>query len=468
MSSVSKNGQAVLISFAPIFDGLLIAIAGWVAYGLRWSDWSMPQNYLFVLMLGTALAVVLLPLSGAYQSWRGRVQWSSIGNALPGLISVAVILSFFGTMTKSTAEYSRLWMGYWLILAVILMFSLRWLNTAFARLERVSATRRRQVLIVGDGQIASSIAHKIQTNADSSLVVWGFIAAGHPALAVNLPGPVVGNLEELGSILSAPDCKIEEVWIVAGDLDLDQRQLILKVLLNTYLTIRYVPDLSVLALLNHVPSEVAGITVIDLNGSPLDDHNALLKAGFDKLFASATLLILAPILCLVALAIKLDSPGPIFFQQRRHGWDGSIFQVLKFRTMTQPESSEDLERQAVKNDPRVTSVGRFLRRSSLDELPQFLNVLMGNMSVVGPRPHPVTLNDSFVNQIDAYMRRHRVKPGITGWAQVHGLRGETDTLEKMQKRIEYDLYYIEHWSLWLDIKIILQTLVTGWAGKNAY
>jgi len=200
----------------------------------------------------------------------------------------------------------------------------------------------------------------------------------------------------------------------------------------------------------------------------LDGHNALLKSAFDKVFAAVALLLLSPLICIIALAIKLDSPGPVFFRQHRHGWDGKIIEVLKFRTMSQSVSPMDTGRQAVKNDPRVTSLGRWLRRSSLDELPQFYNVLRGNMSVVGPRPHPVALNENFTHQIDAYMQRHRVKPGITGWAQVHGLRGETETLDKMRKRVEYDLYYIENWSLWLDIKIILQTVVAGWAGKNAY
>lgn len=427
----------------------------------------MPLNYIFVLLLGMSLAVVLLPLTGAYQSWRGRLQWNSLGNTLPGLISVAVILSIIGTLTKTTAEFSRLWMGYWLALAVTLMFSLRWATVALARLKQASETRR-QVLIVGDGEFACSVAREIQVNSDNSLAVCGFATTGNPAMAVNLPGPVLCHFQDLHSILSASDCTIDEVWIVASDLELDQRQFLLKLLLSTFLTIRYVPDLSILSLLNHAPSEVAGVTVIDLNASPLDGHNALLKSGFDKFFASTSLLILAPVLCLIALAIKLNSAGPVFFRQRRHGWDGKIIQVLKFRTMTQLESREGQQRQAVRNDYRVTSVGRFLRRYSLDELPQFFNVLIGNMSVVGPRPHPVSLNESFVNQIDAYMQRHRVKPGITGWAQVHGLRGETDTLEKMQKRIEYDLYYIEHWSLWLDIKIILQTLISGWTGKDVY
>jgi putative colanic acid biosynthesis UDP-glucose lipid carrier transferase len=161
----------------------------------------------------------------------------------------------------------------------------------------------------------------------------------------------------------------------------------------------------------------------------------------------------------------MDSPGPVLFRQPRHGSDGQVFDVLKFRTMRVTEA--DAPRQARRDDPRVTRPGRFLRRTSLDELPQLVNVLAGDMSLVGPRPHPVALNHEFAGRIHAFMQRHRVKPGITGWAQVHGYRGETDTLEKMQKRFEYDLYYIEHWSLGLDLKILLRTL-TALRGENAY
>ena len=188
----------------------------------------------------------------------------------------------------------------------------------------------------------------------------------------------------------------------------------------------------------------------------------------DKLISVAALTLLAPLFALIALAVKLDSPGPVFFLQKRHGWDGRVIQILKFRTMDHVDSTTEDSRQARLNDPRITTVGRLLRKTSLDEIPQFINVLKGEMSVVGPRPHPLALNHSYANRIDAYMQRHRVKPGITGWAQIHGFRGETETLEKMQRRIEYDLYYIQHWPLWMDIKIIVLSIFAGWTGKNAY
>jgi putative colanic acid biosynthesis UDP-glucose lipid carrier transferase len=453
----------VLLSFAPLIDGLLIAFSGWVAYKIRWDSWAMAQEYLFTLMLGTALAVVLLPISGAYHSWRGRVQWHDTGYALPGLVLVAVILTVLGTITKTSADFSRLWMGYWFVLSLTALFVFRGLS---GKLQSKRSQRKRKVLILGDGELALSVARALGDTPEAGLEVIGFLSISTKSAVGNLPGPVLGSLAELESVVAREH--FDELWIAAGDLDTNQRLAIVQMLEKSFMTVRFVPDLSMLALLNHIPSEIAGMTVINLNASPLDGHNALLKSAFDKLFSALALVLLCPLFCLLAIAIKLDSRGPVFFRQRRHGWDGKIIHILKFRTMYLDESLADVGRQAVRADPRVTRVGRLLRRTSLDELPQFINVLLGDMSVVGPRPHPVTLNENYVGRIDAFMQRHRVKPGITGWAQVHGLRGETETLEKMQRRIDYDLYYIENWSLWLDVKIILRTLLGGWMGESAY
>ncbi|HIE54086.1 MAG TPA: exopolysaccharide biosynthesis polyprenyl glycosylphosphotransferase, partial [Chromatiaceae bacterium] len=170
----------------------------------------------------------------------------------------------------------------------------------------------------------------------------------------------------------------------------------------------------------------------------------------------------------IAMGVKLSSPGPVLFKQKRHGWDGKPIRIYKFRTMKVHEEKEGQVTQAKRGDPRITPFGAFLRRTSLDELPQFFNVLQGRMSIVGPRPHAIEHNELYKDQVDAYMQRHRVKPGITGWAQVNGWRGETNTLEKMEKRVEYDLYYIENWSLWFDLKIIFLTLFRGFVHKNAY
>lgn len=232
--------------------------------------------------------------------------------------------------------------------------------------------------------------------------------------------------------------------------------------------IRMVPDIFGFSLLNHSLGEVAGIPVINLSSTPMVGVNRVVKAIEDRVIASIILLLISPLMICVALGIKLTSAGPVFFRQERLGYDGRVFRVWKFRSMKVHQEREGKVTQAKKNDSRITPFGAFLRRTSLDELPQFFNVLDGSMSIVGPRPHAVAHNEEYKDLVDRYMRRHKVKPGITGWAQVNGFRGETDTLEKMEKRVEYDLYYIEHWSLLFDLKIIFMTIFKGFVNPNAY
>jgi len=208
--------------------------------------------------------------------------------------------------------------------------------------------------------------------------------------------------------------------------------------------------------------------LMNLSTTPMEGFNRYLKAFEDRLLALLILILISPLLLIIAIGVKLSSPGPILFKQLRHGWDGKPIKIYKFRTMFEHSEEGGKVTQAGRQDARVTPFGAFLRRTSLDELPQFFNVLQGRMSIVGPRPHALAHNEEYKDQIDAYMLRHKVKPGITGWAQINGWRGETDTLEKMQKRVEYDLYYIDHWSLWFDLKILLLTLFKGFVGKNAY
>jgi putative colanic acid biosynthesis UDP-glucose lipid carrier transferase len=464
----SNARLSLVATLAPLVDGLWVALAGWLAYATRWDKWTMSLDYVSVLVLGTGLVLVMFPATGAYRSWRNGQYWQNTGNTLPGLFFVAAFLMILGTLTKTTAHFSRLWMAYWFVYTLGALFLIRWTTAALANVFHLGQSRPSRILIVGDGAFAQSVAAKVRNAVDANWEVVDIISPYATSHEVAGDPVVATPLREMEALIANPGNGIDEIWIAMDNTSLDRQEAIIRILRTSSLTVRYVPDLSMLPLLNHVPSEVAGMTVVDLNASPLTGHNTLVKAAFDKLIAVTALALTAPLLALIAVLIKLDSPGPIFFRQQRHGWDGRVINVLKFRTMLESPAQGDDARQAQHNDPRVTTVGRVLRKTSLDELPQFINVLRGEMSVVGPRPHPLALNHSYAGRIDAYMQRHRVKPGITGWAQVHGLRGETETLEKMQRRIEYDLYYIEHWSLWLDFRIILLTLATGWGGANAY
>lgn len=216
------------------------------------------------------------------------------------------------------------------------------------------------------------------------------------------------------------------------------------------------------------PVKFGDITTIQVARPPLTIVDQAVKRAFDLFCAISGLILLSPLFLLVALAIRLDSPGPIFFRQLRHGYNKEPIWVLKFRSMNVVENSSEFIKQAQRNDSRVTRIGQILRRTNIDELPQLLNVLRGEMSIVGPRPHATAHDKHFEKLIPCYSRRQRIKPGISGWAQVNGFRGETDTIEKMQRRLEYDLHYIDNWSLWFDIKIIWLTLFSGEAWRNAY
>jgi Undecaprenyl-phosphate glucose phosphotransferase len=232
--------------------------------------------------------------------------------------------------------------------------------------------------------------------------------------------------------------------------------------------IRFLPDVSSLALFDSSIIDLIGVPAINLVASPLSSHALLKKEIFDRAFAVAALFSLAPLMFAVAIAVKLSSPGPVLFAQRRKGADGRVFKIYKFRTMRLHTSEPGIVKQASRNDARITRVGAFLRRTSLDELPQFLNVLRGEMSVVGPRPHAIEHDELYRTVVDGYIHRYRIKPGITGWAQVNGFRGEIDRIEKMRKRVEHDLYYLRNWSFGLDMRIVLATIAHGFVHHNAF
>jgi Undecaprenyl-phosphate glucose phosphotransferase len=466
--AVQRYRQSLITTLAPLIDGVLVGCSGWLAYYTRWENRELTLSYVSVLILGTGLALILLPASGAYNSWRSNIHWRDMGKTLPGLFAAAALMAILGTLTKTNAEFSRLWMAYWLLYSFLSLFLFRWLTVATANLLQTGHTQAIRILIVGDGEFAQSVAQKAMEARDANWEIAGFVSTSGSAPDRSSSAFALADIDRLDTLVTDPGADIDEVWIALDNTEVDRQEAVVRVLQTCCLRVRYVPDLSMLALLNHMPAQVAGMTLIELNASPLTGPNILVKATIDKLISLAALILLAPLLALIALIIKLGSPGPVFFVQDRHGWDGKVIKVLKFRTMHHEQAMLRHAPQAQLNDPRVTTAGRFLRKFSLDELPQLMNVLRGDMSIVGPRPHPVALNESYVSRINAYMQRHTVKPGITGWAQIHGFRGETETLEKMARRVEYDLYYIEHWSLWLDLRIIALTLVKGWTGNNAY
>lgn len=330
---------------------------------------------------------------------------------------------------------------------------LRYLTNLHARWLRYERT----AVIVGTCPLAYSLARQLRERVP----IFGMVSTGNEEVehvADDSDLPVLGALPGLNDLVTRNS--IRRVYIAMPLSKAAQIEAIYLALLDLNVDVVWIPDFSSMMLLNQSISQIEQFPAIYLNETPLSSHPAaaLGKELFDRGLALAALIVLFPVMFAVAIAVKLSSPGPVFFRQPRHGCNGQVILVWKFRSMRVHDDTE--VKQATQNDSRITRVGAFIRRTSIDELPQLINVLRGEMAMVGPRPHAVAHNHYYGDKIIAYMARHRIKPGITGLAQISGLRGETETLEKMQKRIEKDLAYINHWSLWLDIKILVKTPFT--------
>ncbi|MGV0954038.1 MAG: undecaprenyl-phosphate glucose phosphotransferase [Fluviibacter sp.] len=417
----------------------------------------LSRSYVQLLVTAFLLAVIVFNKFGFYSAWRNSSLASEIRTVTVGWGTVMVVLTLLFFLVKSGGDFSRGWALLWfgmglsglLVVRVVLRQSLHWL--------RRKGYNQRKILIVGQDPLMNDLATRL------SKASWmGLSVVGRDALATE------ADLD--GTVLNARinELDVDQVWVALPLKDELLVQAIIADLSLSPVEICYVPDLFGFRLFSHSVSEVAGLPVINLSSTPMEGFNRVVKEVEDRVLGLLILLLISPLLLVIAIGVKLSAPGPVFFRQRRNGWGGKPIHVLKFRSMVVHQEAADTVTQASKQDARITPFGAFLRRTSLDELPQFWNVLSGEMSIVGPRPHAVAHNDQYKVLVDDYMLRHRVKPGITGWAQVNGYRGETDTLDKMQKRVEYDLYYIEHWSLWLDLKIIVMTVFKGFVNKNAY
>ena len=436
-------------------DFVTILVAGYLAFVLR-SDatalgsdiYNMPSYY--PLVVAAAVLFVLLPGS-LYSSWRGISLLNMLTYLLIrwGVVIGLVLLWLFAF--KVSYDFSRLWFGLWFMMGGVMLVAARLAIYLVLRVLRRSGFNHRHVALIGDEKSIAPLVHHIGHARWTGYEIQEVVERVTP--------------EAVEALAMKP---LDEIWLalpVSEALLVDQ---VLFSLRHSSASIRFVPDPLTMRLLKHGVSDIAGVTMFNLFTTPLTGTNQLLKFLEDKILAFLIVLCLSPLYCLLAIAVKFSSPGPVFFSQDRLGVGGRKIRVYKFRSMVVHQESPGQLTQARKHDARITPLGAFLRRTSLDELPQFFNVLKGDMSIVGPRPHAISHNDQYKDIVDDYMMRHLVKPGITGWAQINGYRGETDTLEKMRKRVEYDLYYIEHWSLWLDLKIIFLTVFKGFINKNAY
>ena len=460
------TGLSALLRLA---DFVSIGAGGVLAYLWRFGigGFPIPATYTEGMIIAVLLGVIIFPWVGAYEQWRGRGLLAVIGRSLAGWVVVLLVLVVLAAVMKETEAYSRLWFVAWGGITALLLSLGRLAGTALLKRLRRKGWNHRRVLIAGAGILGRRVACRLRVNPGLGLDVVGYVDDDPALEGKRFRGATVrGSLEDAECLVE--DLDVDELWVTLPmRADARIREL-LHSLRYRIVAVRMIPDIFVFRLLNQGVSEVAGFPVIDLSASPMVGMNRVVKAIEDYVLAGMILVLGSPIALLIAVGVKLSSPGPIISRQYRHGWDGRRIKIYKFRTMYEHREGEGVVTQARRDDSRVTPFGRFLRRSSLDELPQFYNVLQGRMSIVGPRPHAIEHNNRYRELIDSYMLRHHVKPGITGWAQVHGLRGETDTLDKMQKRIDFDLYYIENWSLWLDLKIIAMTAVVGFRQRQAY
>jgi len=462
----TSNFTAAFNAALRVGDPIMVIAGASFAHWVRFGTPALPIEYVRLVVLTTLFALLMLGSSSLYRSWRGRglsaevmhlsFRWS--------LIFVGVVI--YATAVQLTSELSRMWLGVWFAASLAGATMLRFVVRGTAAWVRARGMDLRSAVIVGGNPDAQRIVDTLRQNPWMGIKVRGWFSTTADRCALESVKPM-GRVEGLAEYVEKHH--IDQVWIALPMREQGQIAHVLRQLDHSTTDIKLLPDLFGLQLLNHSAESIAGLPVINLRSSPLDGNARLLKAVEDKVLAALILVGISPLLALIAIGIKISDPaGPVMFKQLRHGMGGKPIKVWKFRSMRMHQEQTGKITQATRGDPRIFPFGGFLRRTSLDELPQFINVLQGRMSIVGPRPHPLALNEQFKTLVDRYMQRHRVKPGITGWAQVNGFRGETDTVEKMAQRVRYDLYYLQNWSLWLDLRIICMTVFKGFVGKNAY
>lgn len=468
---------ALLVRF---IDVVVVALSGAAThFAVLGEHGTWTHVDVFMLVFNSVGVLMVFPGLGIYQSWRGKMIGELIVRVgvawlVLMIVSVAVV---FGL--QRTENVSRGWIGSWTVLACVLLVLSKSVFYAALRRIRREGLNQRAVVIVGSGGYCRALLSRIRTSPqagfravcvleeDNGRDTAGATLGANNGMPAQISGvPVLSNFTDL--VRMVRQRRVHEIWLA---LPLSEERNIMRYIRefrNDFVNIRFIPDVRSLSLFNHTVIDLLGVPAINLTTTDVAELQVLPKLIFDRAFAALVLLMLFPLLLSIAIAVKRSSPGPIFFKQRRKGIDGREFEIYKFRSMRPHVEEHGVITQARKSDPRITAVGAFLRRTSLDELPQFINVLRGEMSVVGPRPHAIAHDDLYKDQVEGYMYRYRIKPGITGWAQVNGFRGETDKVEKMEARVKFDLYYIQHWSFWFDMKIVFLTIFKGFIGSNAY
>lgn len=470
------NRRARMIASSPtlltgttrIADLVIIALVGWIAYAIRHDSFVLPGAYFVGIGIAMALAANVFQFAGLYRHEEFEKFGRQMGRLLAGWTAVSLALLAISFFSKTSADYSRIWVGIWLVgsfagLAIFRMALawriLRWKHTGVLT---------RNVVIVGAGKQGERLIRHIQENRGDLAVDPLAIFTLNPDYEGKdvLGVPVVGGIKDL--LLYVRNNHVQEIMVALPWDREDEIADVLYQLREAPIDVSLAPEPLGYRLMERRVRHLGDLPLTVVQEPPLSGWSYVIKGLEDRILSALIILMISPVLIALAIIIRLDSPGPAIFRQQRYGFNNNVFTVYKFRSMRNDMGDAKGGAQATRGDPRITRIGAFIRKTSLDELPQLFNVLKGDMSLVGPRPHAVAHNEEYAELIDQYLSRHKVKPGITGWAQIHGLRGETDTQEKMEMRVQYDLYYIDNWSLWLDLRIIFRTLLVGFVNENAY
>jgi putative colanic acid biosynthesis UDP-glucose lipid carrier transferase len=411
-----------------------------------------------LIILVFLISVISYPTLGVYRPWRGEKRGKELG---------VIILAWFVTMATATSlsyyidflnSVSSTFLFIWTIVGLFTSILFRLVTRQFLLIVRERGHNLRHIIVVGGGVNGTDAINKVNQSKWTGYNILGYFS--NTSLGVD--SQCLGSIDELSKFIARDDFHCDQIWIALPLSESTQVSQIIDHLKLVTCDIRYLPDLTGFNLINQSVSSVVGMPLINVAVTPMEGSNKWIKSIEDKIISSIILLLISPIMLLISIAVKLTSPGPIFYKQERVGWNNKPFYMVKFRSMAVDAENDGVQWGGAQT-MKVTPIGKFIRSTSLDELPQFINVLLGDMSIVGPRPERTVFVDQFKHDIPGYMQKHMVKAGITGLAQVRGWRGDTD----LNKRIESDLDYIKNWSLWLDIKIIFLTVFKGFVNKNA-
>jgi putative colanic acid biosynthesis UDP-glucose lipid carrier transferase len=449
---------------------MLSAVALLLYFLVTYELGRFTEPYRILMVVAVLVAAIVYRAMGVFTLFE-RGHHAALRLMKAWAVTLALLL-MIGFVTKLSATYSRHIFLVWAVGGAAVQFSILVGTRVMARLWTNGMKTYTPSLVVGSGELASYLVNTINRNAFISHKVVGIVdydrgdsESANDAAAISVPR--VGTIDNIREVVERH--RVERVYIA---LPFEKTEDILRLYQIEFaheVDIIWAPDIFSFQLINPSVRELSGIPLVSMSETPLASGiQASLKKQLDFWGALALLIVLSPLYFIIAAAVKLSSPGPVIYRQTRHGWDGREFVIWKFRSMKADEESDGTVKQATSDDDRVTRVGRIIRRTSLDELPQLIQVLTGKMSLVGPRPHAISHNLYYAEKIDRYMARHRIKPGMTGWAQVLGMRGETETVEKMQKRVQLDLEYINNWSVTFDLWILLRTPFAIISNKDVY